>query len=111
MASAGDLQPIPPFDPKTDASTVAQRWEQWLKRFQRYLLAMDIKSKARQRAMLSYAAGLEIEAIFDTLPDNGDDDDFKTACEKLTEYFSPSVRMYLSRYINFVRLSNKNTRH
>ena len=76
MASAGNLQPMPPFDPKMDISTVAQRWQQCLKRFKRYLLAMDIKSKARQRAMLLYAAGPEVEAIFDTLPDNGEDDDF-----------------------------------
>ena len=33
MASAGNLQPMPPFDPKMDISTVAQRWQQWLKRF------------------------------------------------------------------------------
>ncbi|CAB4038305.1 monocarboxylate transporter 10-like, partial [Paramuricea clavata] len=59
MASARNLQPMPPFDPKMDVSAVAQRWEQWLTRFQRYLLAMDIKSKARQRAMLLYAAGPE----------------------------------------------------
>jgi hypothetical protein len=89
---------MPPFDPKTDVSAVAQRWEQWLKRFQRYLLAMDIKSKARQRAMLLYAAGPEVETIFDTLPDNGDDDDFKTACEKLTEYFSPSKNVAFEVY-------------
>ena len=88
MASAGNLQPMPPFDPKMDISTVAQRWQQWLKRFKRYLLAMDIKSKARQRAMLLYAAGPEVEAIFDS-PDNGEDDDFDTACEKLNQYFSP----------------------
>ncbi len=98
MASAGNLQPMPPFDPKTDVSTVAQHWEQWLKRFQRYLLAMDIKSKARQRAMLLHAAGPEVEAIFDMLPDNGDDDDFKTACEKLTEYFSPSKKVPFEVY-------------
>ena len=91
MASAGNLQPMPPYiDPKMDISTVAKRWEQWLKRFKRYLLAMDIKSKARQRALLLYAAGPEVEAIFDTLSDNGGDDDFDTACEKLNEYFSSS---------------------
>ena len=48
MASARNLQPMPPFDPKMDISTVAQRWQQWLKRFKRYLLA---------------------KSIFDTLPD------------------------------------------
>ena len=98
MASAGNLQPMPPFDPKMDISTVAQRWQQWLKRFKRYLLAMDIKSKARQRAMLLYAAGPEVEAIFDTLPDNGEDDDFDTACEKLNEYFSPSKNVAFEVY-------------
>jgi hypothetical protein len=98
MASAGNLQPMPPFDPKMDVSAVAQRRKQWLKRFQRYLLAMDIKSKARQRAMLLYAAGPEVEAIFDTLPDTGQDDDFKTACEKLTEYFSPSKNVPFEVY-------------
>jgi hypothetical protein len=61
--------------------------------------------------MLLYAAGPEVEAIFDTLPDNGHDDDFETACEKLTEYFTVLLRMYLSRYINFVKLSNRNMRH
>ncbi|CAB4005551.1 Hypothetical predicted protein [Paramuricea clavata] len=98
MASAENLQPMPPFDPKMDISAVAQRWEQWLKRFQRYLLAMDIKLKARQRAMLLYAAGPEVEAIFDTLPDNGYEDDFKTACEKLTEYFCPSKNVPFEVY-------------
>jgi hypothetical protein len=59
---------------------------------------MDIKSKARQPAMLLYAAGLEVEAIFDTLPDNGHDDDFKTVCEKLTEHFSPSKNVPFEVY-------------
>ena len=57
MASAGNLQPMPPFDSKMDISTVAQRWQQWLKRFKRYLLAMDIKSKARQRAIAFVCCG------------------------------------------------------
>ena len=98
MASAGNLQPMPPFDPKMDVSAVAQRRKQWLKRFQRYLLAMDIKSKARQRAMLLYAAGPEVEAIFDTLPDTGQGDDFKTAGEKLTEYSSRSKNVPFEVY-------------
>ena len=40
--------------------------------------------------MFLFAAGPEVETIFDTLADNGKDDDFDTACEKLNEYFSPS---------------------
>ena len=45
-----------------------------------------------------YAAGPEVEAIFDTLPDNGDDDDFDTACENLNEYFSPSKNVAFEVY-------------
>ena len=106
MASAGNLQPMPPFDPKMDISTVVQRWQQWLKRFKRYLLAMDIKSKARQRAMLLYAAGPEVEAVFDSLPDNGEDDDFDTACEKLNEYFSPEEVGQADRKASWVPVPN-----
>ena len=43
--------------------------------------------------MLLYPAGPEFEAIFDTLSDNCIEDDFKMACEKLTEYFSPSTNV------------------
>ena len=98
MASGTNLQPMPPFDPKSDISTVAQRWEKWLKRFKRYLVAMNITAKARQRALLLYAAGPEVETIFDTLPENGDDDDFELACQKLTEYFSPSKNLSFETY-------------
>ena len=69
---------------------------------------MDIKSKARQRAMLLYAAGPDVEAIFDTIPDNGKDDDFDTACEKLNEYFRPSKNVGFEVY---GKPNSKNTRH
>ena len=58
----------------------------------------DIKSEIKSAALLLYAAGPEVEAIFNTLPDNGDNSDFETACQKLNEYFSPSKNVAFEVY-------------
>ena len=43
--------------------------------------------KERRRALLLYYAGEEVNEIFETLPNTGND--YDTAVTKLTEYFSP----------------------
>ena len=45
---------------------------------------MDIKDDNRKRALLLY----EVEKVFATLSDVGEDKDYKKAVEKLHEYFS-----------------------
>lgn len=50
---------------------------------------MGVKNdKPRQRALLLHYAGEEVNDIFETLPDTGDD--YDTAVAKLTEYFAPN---------------------
>ena len=58
-------------------------------RFETYLVAVNVKDNAQKRALLLYQAGEATQVIFDTLPETGEDDDYKTAIEKLDEYFSP----------------------
>ena len=49
---------------------------------------MDIKNhKPRKRALLLHFAGEEVNEIFETLPNTGDN--YDTAVARLTEYFSP----------------------
>ena len=48
---------------------------------------MNIKDKARKRALCLHCAGPKVRGIFDTLEDTGED--FETAAEKLMEYFEP----------------------
>ncbi|CAB4018501.1 Hypothetical predicted protein, partial [Paramuricea clavata] len=43
----------------------------------------------KKRALLLYQAGEATQEIFDTLSETGEDNDYKTAIEKLDEYFSP----------------------
>ena len=47
------------------------------------MVGLDIKAKARKRALLLYLAGPEVETIFATLEDTGEEDDYDKAVEKL----------------------------
>ncbi|CAB4027153.1 Hypothetical predicted protein [Paramuricea clavata] len=52
-------------------------------------VAVNVKDNAQKRALLLYQAGEATQEIFDTLSETGEDNDYKTAIEKLDEYFSP----------------------
>ncbi len=91
MATAGkiDVSPLTPFDPISEPTSLSHRWKVWKRRFETYLVAVNVKDNAQKRALLLYQAGEATQEIFDTLPETGEDDDYKTAIEKLDEYFSP----------------------
>ena len=93
MAMALDLSSLEKFDPYSDPTTLSVRWKEWLRRFERFLVAMDIKDETRKRALLLYTAGNEVEKIFATLSDVGEDKDYKKAIEKLSAYFSPKKNL------------------
>lgn len=65
-------------------SLLSQRWKTWKKRFETYLIALNITDDKQKRALLLYQAGQE---IFDTLDGTGYD--YKIALEKLYKYFLP----------------------
>ena len=87
MAARLEVHPLPPFDPVGDPTSIGQRWKTWTKRFETYIIALDIKDDKQKRALFLYQAGQETQEIFDTLTDTGDD--YKTAKEKLDNYFLP----------------------
>ena len=49
--------------------------------------------------MLLYLAGPEVETIFATLLDTGNDDDYDKAVEKFTEYLAPKQNVLYERHI------------
>ena len=99
MAAKVDLPSMPQFDPHADYSSLATRWDQWLKRFHIYLRAGKITDKTQQRALLLYMAGPQVQEIFETLTDTGNDEDFKTAVDKLTAYFMPKKSLEYEIYV------------
>ena len=54
-------------------------------RFQRFIVAMDIKDDTRKRNFLLYLAGPEVDKIFETLPETGEEKDF--ALEPIYIYY------------------------
>jgi hypothetical protein len=78
---------FPPFDPDVDQTTVGNRFMKYIDRFKNYMVAIDIKDKARKRALFLHTPGFKVQDILDTLEDTGDD--FETAAGKLSEYFQP----------------------
>ena len=95
MATGIDLSGISQFNPNTDPGSVSQRWKDWLKRFQRLIVAMDIKDGTRKRNLLLYLASPEVDEIFKTLPEIGEEKDFELAVKKLNEYFAPKKKSVL----------------
>ena len=55
---------------------------------------MGIEDAKQKRAVLLHYSGPEVDEIFDTLEDTGEDKDYKKAVEKLTAHFTggPSAR-------------------
>ena len=87
---------FPPFDPDLEPTTIGIRFNKYIQRFQNYLIAMDVKDKARQRAIFLHCEGSKVQDIFDTLEGTGED--FETAGQKLLEYFDPKKHQLYNIY-------------
>ena len=61
------------FDPDMDPTSVGSRFRKYVERFKVYALAMNIKDKARKRALFLHCAGPKVQDMFDTLEDTGED--------------------------------------
>ena len=68
------------------------------------MLALDVKDKKRQRALLLYYAGQDVHSLYQTLqPEPSPDEEFAAAKEKLTAYFEPKMNITYEVY-NFRRM-------
>ena len=97
MAVPITVASIPPFDPHGDQNSVAQRWHKWLKSFAIFADATGCKNDKQKRQLLLHTAGSEIQDIFHTLTDTGTD--YKTAADKLNEYFAPRKNTSYNHHI------------
>jgi len=99
MATA--LPAFPEFD-GSETSTQATRWKKEITRFQNLLVAMDVKDKTRQRALLLHYTGKATNEIFDMLPKTAageDDDPFAKSRGSLTNYFTPKQNREYEIYV------------
>ncbi len=66
-------------------------WDKWVKRFENYVVAINITTEARKRALLLHLVGPRTYEEFETLSDTGAD--YETAKNKLTDFFKPKVNV------------------
>jgi hypothetical protein len=90
---------FPPFECEKDPSILGERWKKWKSRFLNFLTALNVKDETRKRALLLHYVGESASDIFDTLPETGEDKDFKLALEKFDEYFTPKQNTAYSVYL------------
>ena len=99
MTQSAPVQPMPEFNQGAEVvASVATRWTTWLSDFEMFLLASGITDTKHQRALFLYTAGPRVREIFKQISNNGDDNNFKTAKEKLTEYFQPQTNRQYEVY-------------
>ncbi|XP_067045446.1 uncharacterized protein [Acropora muricata] len=73
---AVSLPTFPVFQVHLDGN-VGPRWKKWLARFENLTIGMGIEDEKRKRALLLHYSGPEVDEIFDTLEDTGEDKDYK----------------------------------
>lgn len=90
------LPAVVPFSVSIDRTTLGPRWAKWVKSLEYYMTASSITDKAQMRAMLLHLAGTEVQDVFETLSETGDD--YKTALARLTQYFEPRKNISFERH-------------
>ena len=87
---AVSLPNFPSFDVHADGNA-GPRWKKWLARLERLFIGMNITVPKRKRALLLHYAGPDVDEIFDTLQETGEESEYNTAVAKLNKYFNPQV--------------------
>jgi len=96
MATALQLPVLQPFSAASDQTTLRQRWSKWVKGLEYFLTVSNFTDKKQKRAVLLHLAGAEVQTIFETLNDTGED--YDAALAKLNEYFVPKKNIPFERH-------------
>ena len=75
MATALQLPATQPFSVTSDQTMIGQRWLKWVKGLEYFLTALNITNKKQKCAVLLHLAGAEVQTVFETLIDTGEDYD------------------------------------
>ena len=97
---------LPPFDPHGDRTSLSQRWETWIKRFEGAMVGFNITAPKRKRALLFHFGGEALHKVFDTLENTGDENDYVKAKDALQSHFVPKKNI-IYETIMFRRLTQQ----
>ena len=95
---------LPPLDLTGSSSQVAERWRQWKRSYQYYIDGKGITSASRKTAQLLHLAGMEVQDIFQDLPDPGpinaeQDNEYVVCLRKLDAHFRAEDNVPYERHV------------
>ena len=94
-----DLNQVKPFlCDDTTSTDLRPLWEKWKRSFDYFAIGKGVTDSRRKRALLLHCAGPQVQDIFDTLPDKGDDRNFEAAVTALDKHFNPLVNKFYERH-------------
>ncbi|KAL4721262.1 hypothetical protein ACJJTC_005151 [Scirpophaga incertulas] len=102
-----NLPPLETLQCDGDSMSLGLRWDKWLRALEIYLLAAGIDTAAKKRATLLHMGGTALQEIYYNIPgahildcDVTDTSDvYKTAIDKLNEYFLPKQSRVYERHL------------
>ena len=90
------LSQPPPFAASSARGSASTAWSTCKKSFDYYVQASQITDGGVKRALLLHSAGLEVQQLFDTLPDTGTT--YEQAVSALTTHFEPQTNVAYQRH-------------
>ena len=94
---------LPVLDLSGSAAQVTERWRKWKRAFEYYAEGQGITDAKKKTAQLLHYAGMELQDLFEDLPDPGpapeDDDEYKKAIRKLDNRFKTEENFPYERHV------------
>ena len=95
---------LPPLDLTGSSSQVAERWRQWKRSYQYYVDGKGITNPSQKKAQLLHLAGMEVQDIFEDLPDPGpinadEDNEYVVCLRKLDAHFRAVDNVPYERHV------------
>ena len=97
MALKLDIVSPAPFKVLGEQTSLAQKWDQYVKRFDYYIKASGVTRGEQKRALLLHVSGEEVQDLFETLTNTVTT--YAHAIDKLNEYFAPKKNIAFERHV------------
>ena len=104
---ATSLPDFPPFDTESEPTSLDVQWKKWILRLGNLFVALEIKDKVGQKALLLHYGGANLADIYYTLASE-DDKEYQQVKEKLQAHFEPKLNFTFETYNFRVQTSSVN---
>ena len=94
----GNIPTVEPFMIDSDTTNLARKWTDWLDDFNLYIAATGVTLDTQKKALLLHLGGKQLKAIWKTLSNTENNDNYEEVCTKLDSYFKPKKNITYERF-------------